>query len=295
MSSQIAHEHERCPECGGIVVYDPGLSAYVCGSCGLVIEDRPTSYALEIRLFEDRVPRTSGANTHKVHDHGVGSTELDVNTVNREYRWVYLARIQKRARVNKRERIVEKALRYMNQYAKILNIPNHVAETAGKILREAVEGKNYKNKTLKNLSIASIYLALKVHGMARPAKLFAKQAGITLKELWRSIRVVKDSAKNIKIKREDPRAYVAYIVSKLGLSQRVEKLANYFVELTEKLGLNIGKPAVGIATASVYLASILLNEKRTQIQIASTVNVSDVTIRNRYSELVETLNITVYI
>ncbi|RLG81086.1 MAG: transcription initiation factor IIB family protein [Thermoprotei archaeon] len=291
----MLHEHDLCPECGGKIVFDEGVYAYVCTKCGCVIEDRPVSYELEIRLFDNRIPRTSGTSTHKVHDHGIGSTELDVSTAGRGVKWHEIARVQKRARVSKKERVIEKALRFMNHYAKVLGIPNYVAETAGKILREAVEGKNYKNKTLKNLAIASIYVALRAHGRPKPAKLFSREAGISLKELWHSIKKIYDSVGRIGVKKEEPSVYVVYIVNKLKLSHNVEKLANILLTKIHELELDIGKPAVGLATAAVYLASILLNEKRTQIQVAETVNVSDVTIRNRYGELVEALDITVYV
>jgi len=61
------------------------------------------------------------------------------------------------------------------------------------------------------------------------------------------------------------------------------------------LGLDIGKPATGIAAASVYLASIIMNEKRTQQQVAEALGISDVSIRSRYGEMVEYLDITVYV
>ncbi|MDY7083308.1 MAG: transcription initiation factor IIB 3, partial [Halobacteria archaeon] len=43
------------------------------------------------------------------------------------------------------------------------------------------------------------------------------------------------------------------------------------------------------AAAAVYLASILTNDKRTQNQIASVADVTEVTIRNRYQEQAEAI------
>jgi len=294
---EYEHEYDVCPVCGSRnIVFDQDQSAYVCANCGYVLDQHPIFYGSETRSFDETLPRTSGSNTFKVHDHGIGSTEFGTSS---SYggKWVGIARIQKSIRVNKSDKIVEKALRYLNKYVKILNAPNYVAETAAMILRETVKDKNYKNKTLSSIAIASIYVAFKIHGIKKPAKLFSKEAGISLKELWHAERKIHDAIRgiNTRMKKEDPAYHVSYIVKKLGLSPQVEKLALGILNESIKLGLDIGKPAVGLATASVYLASILLNEKKTQIEIASVVNVTDVTIRNRYSDIVNSFDIVVYI
>jgi transcription initiation factor TFIIB len=44
---------------------------------------------------------------------------------------------------------------------------------------------------------------------------------------------------------------------------------------------------VGLAAAAVYAAALLTNEKVTQNQVSEVADVSEVTIRNRYKELLE--------
>jgi transcription initiation factor TFIIB len=44
---------------------------------------------------------------------------------------------------------------------------------------------------------------------------------------------------------------------------------------------------VGLAAAAVYAASLLTNEKVTQSEVSEVANISEVTIRNRYHELLE--------
>ncbi|MDR2874223.1 MAG: transcription initiation factor IIB, partial [Methanobrevibacter sp.] len=46
-----------------------------------------------------------------------------------------------------------------------------------------------------------------------------------------------------------------------------------------------------VAAAALYLASVLLNERKTQKEIADIAGVTEVTIRNRYKELTEHLEI----
>ena len=87
--------------------------------------------------------------------------------------------------------------------------------------------------------------------------------------------------------------YVSRIASRLGLSSRVETLALTFTRLLAKTGLSQGKPPQTLAAAAVYLASILMDEKRNQSEVARVVNVSDATIRNRYRDIVDNFYIEV--
>jgi len=49
--------------------------------------------------------------------------------------------------------------------------------------------------------------------------------------------------------------------------------------------LTIGRGPTALAAASLYIASILCGERRTQEEIANVTGVTQVTIRNRYKEL----------
>ena len=52
-------------------------------------------------------------------------------------------------------------------------------------------------------------------------------------------------------------------------------------------GVHSGKSPVGLAAAAIYAASLLTNEKVTQSEVSEVANISEVTIRNRYHELLE--------
>jgi len=63
--------------------------------------------------------------------------------------------------------------------------------------------------------------------------------------------------------------------------------------LARKAGLTAGKDPTGLAAASIYISAILEGERRTQREIAEIVHVTEVTVRNRYKELVRELQIKV--
>ena len=53
-----------------------------------------------------------------------------------------------------------------------------------------------------------------------------------------------------------------------------------------------GRDTRGLAAAAIYIASILTDYKITQRDIASIAGVTEVTVRNRYKELVTKLNLS---
>jgi len=58
-----------------------------------------------------------------------------------------------------------------------------------------------------------------------------------------------------------------------------------------KLGLTSGRGPTGIAAAALYVSALLHGEKRTQREVAEVAGVTEVTIRNRYKELLKELNL----
>ncbi len=292
----------KCPYCGSKnIIFDYERNELVCADCGSVIEDRLIDYGFEHRFFKNRetTPRTSGNYTFRIHDNGIGGSLPDIHTVSFRQRekWRKMSRLQKKIRSNNDEKILEKSLRHLNRFIELLRPPSYVSETAGKILKKALIGKNYKEKTLREMAAAALYLAYKINGLPKSVKVYSKEVGIPHSRLWHAQRKIYESVKNLNkmIKEDDPTRYIPYLVNKLKLSRKVEYLAEYLAYLAKKEGLTNGKGALGIATASVYISSILLDEKRTQLEIAEAVNVSDVTIRNRYDEMVRSFDIEIMV
>jgi transcription initiation factor TFIIB len=286
----------KCPVCGSeAIVFDYSLNAYVCSICGTVIDEKPMDYGIETIIRDDNTPRVSGSYTNRVHDKGIGGTEIAggvIKHVKEGRSWV--AR-QKDVRVGKNERIVEKALKHLNDFVKLIKPPTAVAETAGEILRKAVEGKNFKEKTLKRMAVASLYLSYKIHGYPRPFKQFALDLGLEPQEIWNAIKMVSESVKDLnkKLTRNDPQTIISFITKKANLPPQVEFVASKIVSDLLDTGLVSGKGLSSLAASSVYVASILTGHRRTQIDIARVVGLTDVAIRNSYSEIVRNLDIVI--
>jgi len=90
-----------------------------------------------------------------------------------------------------------------------------------------------------------------------------------------------------------PSYYIRRFSNQLGLASNVETVAVRILNAATTMRLTSGRGPLGIAAAATYIASALVNERRTQREIAEQANVTEVTIRNRYKELIESLEIVV--
>lgn len=287
---------ECCPVCrGNHVLFDAELQAYVCSRCGTVIEERPVYQGHESFDKEGSIPRYSGTFTHRVHDHGVGSTEISGSLKHhiRQGRTWVARNID--ARVSKEEKKVVKALKELNEFIRQVKPPKSVSETAAEIVQRVVKNINVKEQTLRKIVAASLYIAYKACGYPRPAKVFSKEIGIKEGDLWEGMRKIREVYSETKITPEafEPRYYVNYIVTKLNLPPEVAALASELLANVKEIVS--GKSPASLAAAAVYLAGILMNHRRNQSEVGSVIGQTDVAVRNSYDTIVRSLNIEVLI
>ncbi|MFB6076252.1 MAG: sigma factor-like helix-turn-helix DNA-binding protein, partial [Candidatus Aenigmatarchaeota archaeon] len=88
-----------------------------------------------------------------------------------------------------------------------------------------------------------------------------------------------------------PEDYIPRFTSMLGLKDKTQAKAIQILEEAKEYDITSGKGPTGVAAAALYIAAVLNGEKRTQREVADIVGVTEVTIRNRYKEIVEKLGI----
>lgn len=77
------------------------------------------------------------------------------------------------------------------------------------------------------------------------------------------------------------------------MSGEVQAKAIEIINKAVKSGLSSGKGPTGVAAAALYIASLLLGERKTQKEVSEISGVTEVTIRNRYKELSEKIDLVV--
>ncbi|MDO8056746.1 MAG: transcription initiation factor IIB, partial [Candidatus Hermodarchaeota archaeon] len=90
-----------------------------------------------------------------------------------------------------------------------------------------------------------------------------------------------------------PTNFVPRFAQTLGLSSRVQRRATSVLEHARAKGITAGKDPTGLAASALYISAIMEGERRTQREIAEVAHVTEVTVRNRYKELVRELELAV--
>ena len=291
-----------CPECGSTrLMRDYECAELVCMDCGFVVAAKIADRGPEWRAFDDeqRVKRTRvGAPlTYTIHDKGL-STMIDWHdrdiygkslSPGQKAQVYRLRKWQRRIRVSDAtERNLAFALSEITKIANNLNLPKSILETASVIYRKAVKERLIRGRSIQGVTAAAIYLACRKCGLARTLEEIAQTSSVNKKEVGRSYRfLIKEL--DYSIPPLKPSQYITKFSNQLTMQGKVEEIAHKILSAAKELKLTSGRGPTGIAAAASYIASVLTGERKTQREIAEIAQVTEVTIRNRYKELVERL------
>jgi len=204
-----------------------------------------------------------------------------------------LRKWQRRVRVSDAtERNLAVALSELSKLAAGLNLPRNILETASIIYRRAIKKRLIRGRSIHNVTAAAIYMACRQCGVPRTLDEISGASGLNKKDIGRSYRFMIRELETF-VPPSTCRDYAARFSNKLVVSGQAEGIAIKILETARSLRLTSGRGPTGIAAAATYIATVLTNENKTQREIAEIANVTEVTIRNRYKELLEKLFIEV--
>jgi len=299
-------EETNCPECNSEhIVHDYKRGELVCKACGLVLDDNFIDQGPEWRAFDaeqsEKRSRSGAPMTVMIHDKGL-STEIgwgnkdnygkSVPTKNRAqlYR---MRKWQHRTRASdSTERNLALALTEINSLSSKIGLHRNVRETAASIYRRAVHSNLIRGRSVEGVAAAAVYAACRQCNVPRTLDEITRDSRISKKEISRTYRFISRELK-LKLIPTSPIAYVSRFCSDLELGGDVEEKVVEILNEAINKDLTVGKGPTGIAAAAIYMASVLCNQRKTQKEIAEVVSVTEVTIRNRYKELSENLDIDI--
>jgi transcription initiation factor TFIIB len=204
-----------------------------------------------------------------------------------------LRKWQRRSRVSDAtERNLAFALSELSKISSTLNLPKNILETASVIYRKAVKKRLIRGRSIQGVTAAAIYMACRQCGVARTLDEVSATSFIDRKEIGRSYRFMVKELETF-VPPSSPSYYISRFANQLGLVGNAETVAVRILNAATEMKLTSGRGPIGIAAAATYIASALVNERRTQREIAEQANVTEVTIRNRYKELIESIRIVV--
>ncbi len=277
----------------------------ICRDCGAIIEDNLIDDGPEWRAFNNaersKRSRVGSPTTYTVHDKGLSTQigwedrdsygkKLSPNQRSQIYR---LRKWHIRTRVHSSvDRNLAQAMSELDRLSSQLGLPRSVKETASVIYRSAINKRLIRGRSIEAMIGAAAYAAARQRRVPRTLDEIARNSRISKKELGRCYRLMIHEL-NLKIPLADPTDYIVRFASDLKLTGATARRAIDLVKEAKQKGLTAGKDPTGLAAAAIYIAGIVEGERRTQREIAETATVTEVTVRNRYKELVRRLEIAV--
>jgi transcription initiation factor TFIIB len=288
---------KKCPECSSInLQMDDKRGEIVCRSCGLVLDENIIDMGQEWRGGPgDQGEARGGAPTSFTkHDKGMGTmmgTKAEIYSLPTDMRRKVMRMQKWHTRSSTAlERNLKYALVELRRMASILNVPSSVEEEAARLYNLAVRKNLVRGRSMESVVVATLYIAARRYGLPRSLNEICRKVNISKRELGKTYRFITRELV-VKLLPSTPRDYIPKFASELSFSADTQTRAIEILEDAEKKQLTSGRGPTGLAAAALYVASLMTGEKRTQREIANVVGVTEVTIRNRYKEIVSELDI----
>ncbi len=303
---RIVEDTVKCPKCGSTnLVKDYSRAEIVCEKCGLVIDADIIDQGPEWRAFDneqrDKKTRTGSPMTYIIHDKGL-STNIgwqnrdaygkSIPTKNRAqlYR---LRKWQIRTRISDgTERNLVIALSTLDRMSSTLSLPRNVRETAAVIYRKAVRKNLIRGRSIVGVTAAVLYAACRQCNVPRTLEEISNITEISKKEIGRNYRNISRDLE-LKLLPTTPQDYISRFCSRLDLSNDVQTKTMEILKKASQKELTSGRGPTGLAAASLYIASVICGERRTQREVSEVAGVTEVTIRNRYKEIAKKIDIDI--
>jgi transcription initiation factor TFIIB len=285
-----------CPECEGRLLDDEEHGETVCGDCGLVVADEAIDRGPEWRgqtREGDSRSRVGAPTTKTMHDEGLSTV---IGWQDRDAKGTPLSGRQ-RARMSRlrtwderfrtrdhRDRNLKQALGEIDRMSAALGVPEDVQETASVIYRRALDEELLPGRSIEGMSTAALYAACRSAGVPRSLDEVTDVSRVDGMEFKRAYRYLVREL-DLAIDPPDPTDYLPKFASELDADEAVQRFARDLLEAARERALHSGKSPVGLAAAALYAAGLETGHRLTQAEVAEVAGVSEVTIRNRYQEL----------
>jgi len=290
---------KTCPECSGRIVHNETQAEIHCQDCGCVLESDQIDHGPEWRAFSSRErddrSRVGAPQTQQLHDRGL-STVIDWRDEDAYGRSLSSRQRKKMRRLRKwderfrikndRERNLKQALGEINRMASALGCPDPIKETTSVLYRRALEEDLIRGRSIEGMATAALYAGSRLENAPRTLDEVAAVSRVDQLEIERAYRYLAVELE-LEMAPTNPEAYIARFASQLGCPDETERRSRELTQAAVEAGVHSGRNPVGIAAAALYAAAKLTNQDVIQPEIAEIANVSEVTIRNRYPEILE--------
>jgi transcription initiation factor TFIIB len=289
---------KRCPECSGInLTHDTQKGEIICGDCGLLIEEKMVDTGQETGGQFDKSEKKSrgGAPMSKQKfDQGLTTNVGEISDIykleaGQTRKFLRLKKWQERVSTSI-ERNLRLAMAELRRVSSFLTLPGVVRDEASRVYRFVLQRGLVRGRSMESVIAACIYAACRSYNIPRTLDEIANASDVPRKEIGRTYRFIIRKL-GIKVKPSSPKDYISRFSSILHLSPKAQNKSLTILKKADISELTSGRGPAGIAAAALYVAALMNDEKKTQREVADVAGITEVTIRNRYKELIERLGI----
>ena len=269
---------------------DEDRGEVTCNNCGACVESNLIDLSAPTRRFSADDPSVDNAHygapiSDLYADRGLPTTfnPMEAKASDRRKSFI-LKRINQQTVTNK-ERNLAVALRDIERVVSRGGLPKTVHEEAVRVYRDAVDKQLIRGRSIEGMVAASLYTACRMCGVPRSLDEVADLTRTGRKEIARNYNTLKKNIRRLKKMRPpSPEQYLDRYIGALNLTLKVRNRALTLMQDCFDGGMNQGRNPIGIVAACIYISCVECNERRTQRQIARELEITEVTIRNRYKE-----------
>jgi transcription initiation factor TFIIB len=289
---------QRCPECSSInLTNDEEKGEVICNDCGLLVEEKMVDTGVDLSGKFDKSEkkgRGGAPMSMQKFDKGLTTNVGEISDIykldtKQTRKFLRLKKWQERVSTSI-ERNLRLAMAELRRVSSFLNLPNVVGDEAARIYNYVLQRGFVRGRSMESVIAACIYAACRSYNIPRTLDEIAQASDIERKEIGRTYRFI-IRRMTIKVKPSSPDDYISRFSSILNLSPKTQNSALRILKKANNEELTSGRGPAGIAAAALYVAALLNDEKKTQREVADVAGITEVTIRNRYKELIEKLGL----
>jgi transcription initiation factor TFIIB len=271
-----------------VVVTDHECGEIICSRCGVVVDRLESPTIQEWRTFsvDDfyRKSHTGGGTSLARYNKGLlttigSSRDIKEKGLNFDRIRVWDFRIQAA-----NDRSLKQALPVLEHLKESLGLPDTIVEKSAYFYRKAARINLIKGRTVSSVLAASVYLACRELETPRTLNEISSASNVPRKKISRDYRLLVHTF-DPKIPAIDHVRCITRIANKVGLSEKTKRMAVKVMRQVVAMQISAGKGPMGIAATVLYIACLQAGEIKTQKELSVAAGVTEVTIRNRYSEL----------
>jgi len=176
------------------------------------------------------------------------------------------------------EKNITESLSETTKIAIELSLPKIVLKKASRLWKTILEKRLSRGRSIPAFSAAVVYIACRQCGIGITLDEIAEVSKNDTRLVGRHCNILGRQLNQI-IPLPRLEEYAPRILNKFHADERLAETVKEILSVVDELGLASGKDPRGIVSAAIYLASKLLGQRRTQREISTITDVTDMTIR----------------